>query len=596
MEPVQQQLLKTHLEEVYADHLPPLIKPSTVAENNRQKNISRALSAFVLHYVCGATVGVACSSVVDDFGDFGIDAIFYNAEDRTLYLVQSKLKASDEFSQEEANGFCQGVRKLIACDFSGFNKNVTDRTVEIENALDNCERIQLVVAHLGDVLKQYPAQAITDLMADKAHGEERFVDPVMDVCSTEIVAALRGVHAYRRVDCSLSLFDWAGVSGPRKSYIAFAKVADLARLHHAHGRALYAKNIRASLGHRTDVNIAIAETLAANPTEFEFFNNGVTMLCKHIEGRRGSRDVKNFKITGLSIVNGAQTVASAARFLAEPDSGNIDGARVLVTIITADEDDEFGRSVTRSRNHQNTVKTADFTALDPEQERLRRELALLGIRYAYQAEAQDHADASVIRVEEAAYALAMLGPDPRLPVMAKRSATNLQLVGEYPYNAIFTPALTAYQLRNAIDAFRYIMTRMGEEASAAADQQERLAYRHGAYVLAFILMKRMRGVIDGQARMDTQKLAAAAGPVLDGLRQKLWDETTPLLGERGPLAIFRNQADVNTILRLAITANFGLDGDAALPALLAIDTTNQPYPERLFQYLSNKAPQIGNLT
>ena len=596
MNPVQQQLLKTHLAESYVDSLPPLIQPSNVAEQNQQKNISRALSAFVLHHVCGSTQSASCMSVVDDFGDLGIDAIFYNTEDRTLYLIQSKLKASEDFTQEEANGFCQGIRKLIACDFSGFNKNVTDRTVEIEDALDNCERIQLVVAHLGDALKQYPAQAIADLMADPAHGEERFVNPVMDVCSSVIVDALRGVNAYRRVDCRLQLFDWAGVSGQRKAYIAFAKLADLARLDHAYGRALYAKNIRASLGHRTDVNIAIAETLASNPADFEFLNNGVTMLCKHIEGRRGSRDAKSFKITGLSIVNGAQTVASAARFLATSDSGNIDDARVLVTIITADEDDEFGRSVTRSRNHQNTVKTADFAALDPEQERLRRELALLGIRYAYQAEAQDNADASVIRVEEAAYALAMLGPDPRLPVMAKRSAANLQLVGEYPYNAIFTPALSAYQLRNAVDAFRYIMTRMGEEASAAADQQERLTYRHGAYVLAFILMKRMRATIDGQARMDTQKLATAAGPELDSLRQRLWDETTAFLPERGPLAIFRNQADVNIIVRLAMTADFGLDGDAALPALLAIDAANQPYPERLFQYLANKASQIGNLT
>ena len=363
----------------------------------------------------------------------------------------------------------------------------------------------------------------------------------------------------------------------RRAYVGFANLSDLARLHQAHGRALYAKNIRASLGHRTDVNIAIAQTLAECPEEFEFLNNGVTMLCKHIEGRRGSRDKKNFKIVRLSIVNGAQTVASAARFLALPGSGSIDAARVLVTIIAADEDHEFGRSVTRSRNHQNAVKTADFTALDPEQERLRRELALLGIRYAYQAEAQDDADSTVIRVEEAAPALAMLLPDPRLAVMARRSAASLQLVGTYPYNAIFTPALTAYQVRNAVDVFRYIMTRMGEEASAAADQQERLAYRHGAYVLAFVLMKQLRDAIGGNVRIDPGKLAAIAGPVLDGLRQRLWEEAKVFLAKRGPLAIFRNQADVNVIVRLAATLGYGLKDDSALNALQGINTISQPY-------------------
>jgi hypothetical protein len=596
MDHAQQSLLKTHLSEAYVAHLPPLLKPSADAQQNIQKNISRALSAFVIHHVCGGTLIESCASVVDDFGDLGIDAIFYNKDDRTIYIVQSKLKASDEFSQEEANGFCQGVRKLIACDFNGFNSNITDRTADIEDSLDNCERIQLVVAHLGDVLKQYPANAIADLIADNAHGEERFVDPVKDVSSGEILTALRGVHAHGHVNCSLQLQDWAGVSGPRRAYIGFASLGDLARLHQLHGRALYAKNIRASLGHRTEVNIAIGETLAQAPAQFEFLNNGVTMLCKKIEGRRGSRDKKNFKIDRLSIVNGAQTVASAARFLEQPENGNIDPARVLVTIITADEDDEFGRSVTRSRNHQNTVKTADFTALDPEQERLRRELALLGIRYAYQAEAQDHADLAAIRVEEAAHALAMRSSDPRLPVMAKRSATTLQVVGEYPYNAIFTGALTAYQVRNAVDVFRYIMTRMNQEASGAQNQQERLAYRHGAYVLAFILMKRFSDSISGQARIDPNKLAAVAGPLLDSLRQKLWDEIQGFLAERGPLAIFRNQADVTALIRTVMTTDYRLNEDNALAPLLAINTENQPYPERLFNYLSMKAPQVGNVT
>ena len=197
---------------------------------------------------------------------------------------------------------------------------------------------------------------------------------------------------------------------------------------------------------------------------------------------------------------------------------------------------------------------------------------------------------------QAAPALAMLLVDPRLPMMAKRSATSLQLVGAYPYNAIFTPALTAYQVRNAVDAFRYIMTRMGEEASAAANQQERLTYRHGAYVLAFVLMKQLRDAIDGTTRIHAGKLATAAGPVLDSLRQSLWEETKPFLAERGPLAIFRNQADVNAIVRLIATLGYNLEDDKALTALQALNTVGQPYPERLFSYISGKAPKIDGIS
>ena len=45
--------------------------------------------------------------------------------------------------------------------------------------------------------------------------------------------------------------------------------------------------------------------------------------------------------------------------------------------------------MTRARNHQNPVLSQNFAALDDEQERLRRELALLGVHYAYKPEALD---------------------------------------------------------------------------------------------------------------------------------------------------------------------------------------------------------------
>ena len=54
--------------------------------------------------------------MVDDFDDYGIDAIYYQAASETLYLFQGKLKASEELSQDEALSFCQGARKIIKQD------------------------------------------------------------------------------------------------------------------------------------------------------------------------------------------------------------------------------------------------------------------------------------------------------------------------------------------------------------------------------------------------------------------------------------------------------------------------------------------------
>lgn len=595
MDAAQLTLLKRHLSEVYAGNLPPLLLPSPDAAQNGHKNLARSLSAFFVHHHCGASIADACASVVDDFGDLGIDAIYYQADIKTLFLIQSKLKASQQFTQEEANSFVQGIRKLIVSDYGGFNQNVIDRQGEIDIALEDCEHIQLVVAHTGSQLGQYPNQALIDMIADPAHGEERLKVPVVDFAEQDVITALRAVNAHEQVDCKLKLFDWAKLAGPRTAYIGMVKLEELARLHLQYGRALYARNIRASLGHRTDVNRAIDASLQANPADFEFFNNGVTALCSTVQGRSGSRERKSFQITKLSIVNGAQTVATAARRMSAAGAGSISDARVLVTVIAADAENAFGQSVTRARNHQNDVGKADFIALDGEQERIRRELALLGYRYAYQAEALDPADQTIIRAEEAAFALAMLRPDPRLPVMAKRNSASLQKVGHYPYSEIFAPALTAFELRNAVLAFRYIATRMSEEAAGAGSEQERLTYRHGSYAAAFVMMKRLRVAIAADPALDSQKLMAAVGPELDNLRQRLWAETQPLTVGRNPLNLFKTQADVSTIIRAMMTEHYGLQHNPALPPLLALPIGNDPYPVGLFNFLSTQAPQIGNL-
>ena len=96
-------------------------------DQQRRKNLSRAFSAFALNRICGISVNDAVAAVVDDFDDFGVDAVYYHARSETLYLVQAKLKASEQFTQDEALAFCQGIRKLIKQDFTGFNKNVQDR-------------------------------------------------------------------------------------------------------------------------------------------------------------------------------------------------------------------------------------------------------------------------------------------------------------------------------------------------------------------------------------------------------------------------------------------------------------------------------------
>jgi hypothetical protein len=588
-------LLEKTLSNDFVPHLPPLLDIRPPAHQQQRKNMSRAFSAFALQRLCDMTPTNASKAVVDDFDDFGVDAIYYHASSETVYLVQAKLKSSAEFSQDEALGFCQGVRKLIKQDFTGFNKNVQDRLTEIEDALENCRRIQLVVAHTGSGISHHAQTAVQDLLDDEDHGEERFAKPVLDYDSTRVVADLLSSSAYERVDAEVWLHKCESIHDPRLTYFGLVRLDDLVKLHQRHGKALYERNIRSYLGHKTDVNTAIRETLAERPSDFLYLNNGVAALCQEIEpkGFKGGR--KKLRVRGFSVINGAQTIASATSFLSDNHSADISNARVSLTLIKAAVDSPFGKAVTRARNHQNPIFTANFVALDDEQERLRRELAHLGIRYIYKAEfVPRNVDPKSITVDEAAQALALFQPDPRFVVWVKKEPGRLLDSGGESYKALFSAALTPFEVVNAVLFSRYIQGRMTAETSAAAGP-ERLTYRHGSHALAWALARRISVEQRSPKLFDEGKMKSALSAPVDKLRQMLWTETQKMTATMGPLALFRNQTEVVRLLELLLINDCGLSTDPVVEQKRKQQKA-QSHAQELFAYLSSKAPQIEGLS
>ena len=247
-------------------------------------------------------------------------------------------------------------------------------------------------------------------------------------------------------------------------------MADLVALHKDKGKALYERNIRYFLGSsRSDVNKAIKTTLRDAPADFFYLNNGVTAVCDLIEPKATKNGVKKFKVRGLSIINGAQTVASAAEFVAQHPGCNIDDAKVMFTLIKAPADGPFGKRVTKARNHQNPVQTANFASLDENQERLRQEVALLGVTYHYRPEALA-TDSQSISLDEALRALASQQGDPRYTVWLKSEPARLTNPESAEYQALFPATLTGVAMVNAVlchNAIRTLVVSYEQRAAAA---------------------------------------------------------------------------------------------------------------------------------
>jgi hypothetical protein len=596
LEPQYMAILKKVLAERFVPSLPPLLDKTKPTAEQHAKQLSRAFSAFALHKLLDITPQAAAASVVDDFNDKGIDAIHYDATSETLYLLQTKLKESEQFKQEDALPFCEGVRLLLKQDFAAFNKNVTNRKADIEGALDACSHIKLLVPYTGDGVSQTASDALQSLLDDEDLDEERLHKQVTYYTAAEIARDLLAEQSYQPVNTDIALQKHEKIENPRSTYYGVARLGDLVALHQTHGKALYERNIRYFLGSsKSDVNKAIKTTLHDAPGDFFYLNNGVTAVCDLIEPKATKNGAKKFRVRGLSIINGAQTVASAAEFVRQHPGKSIEDARVMLTLIKAPADGPFGKRVTKARNHQNPVQTANFASLDENQERLRQEIAHLGFDYHYRPEALATGP-KAITLDEALRALASQQHDPRYAVWLKSEPARLANPDSVEYQVLFTTTLPGATLVNAVLCHCAIRALVVDyETRTRTRSQERLIYRHGTHVITAVMMKRLRNRIGTAAVVDTAALSALLSQpdTLDQLRQQ-----TATLGQQrltvdGPLAYFRNQGNVAAFLSDLMETHFGLLADPAIAPLRNIQTAADAYPrKRLLDYLSGRAPQL----
>lgn len=598
LEPHYMGILKRILNERFEPFLPPLLDKRKPAAEQLDKQLSRAFGAFALHKLLDLTPQAAAASVVDDFNDRGIDAIHYHESSGTLYLLQAKLKDSEQFKQEDALAFCEGVRLLFQEHFTAFNANVQQRQSEIEGWLDECSHIKLVVPYTGHDVSIHAADALQKLLNDEGLDEKRLIKEVQYYAAADIARDLLAEQAYLPVHAEIFLQKCSNIEEPRTTYYGTARLADLIALHRDHGKALYERNIRYFLGSgKSDVNAAIKTTLRDDPGSFFYLNNGVTAVCEEVEPKRKNprNGFRKYKVRGLSIINGAQTVASAAEFVAQNPKSNIDNAKVMFTLIKAPSDGSFGKQVTKARNHQNPVQAANFASLDENQERLRQEIAHLGFDYHYRPEAQ-LTSTTAITLDEALRALALRQSDPRYVVWLRSEPGRFSNPESAEYQTLFPGTLSGTALVNTVLSQRAMRSLLvAYEQQAPARSQEKLIYRHGIHAITAVMMKRLRELIDMGGVLDSAKIRQLISQPLDQLRQNasdLWQQQSP---HEGPLAFFRAMEFtmpflIDLMKKEYKLESFQVETNPERLGRLALDgkSLNQDLAERL----SKAAPQL----
>ncbi len=586
--------LKAILKDRYVPHLPPLLGNGNPGDKEN-KQVSRAFSAFAIQKLFDVDTITASKAVVDDYNDKGIDAVYYHEEDKILYLIQSKLKAAEHFQLGEAQSFLSGVELLINKEFNQFNQNVKNIQQEIEDALDECDQIKLLIVYSGDGITIQASNEIQQKVQSLIDEGEEQLQLIPDTFGPgEVEAALREEHSVKNINEKIRIHKYRTCSQPRYTVFGLIKVQDLVELHNKHGRSLYEKNIRYFIGAgRRGVSAAIKGTLLNTPDNFMALNNGITLVGNHVAAKsnvRGAKQTKNFQVLGLSVVNGAQTISSAAQFIEQNPEADISAAQVMVTIINTGSND-FHKQVTKARNLQNPVDLSNFAALDDNQERLRQEIALFGVNYQYRPQRQLISGIPSLTIDNLVKALACYHPDIRYPARLKSEAKQFTDFESDTYKSLFSLELTGHKALNIYTVFE-VVNELTVAAERGASSPEKLIYRHCGYALASILMKMLRSKIDAPNTLQADDVKVWLSSPFDEIRQEFSNQYDLVALGAAPHAFFKRISDTSKLINKVWIEHQGLQGDGAVTALLGRLSRDDPHNQRLFNVLKNRAAQL----
>ncbi len=545
--------------------VPKVEKPERASWNEERHDIdrlSRALAAYTLVGMCAIDDTTAAAAITDGTNDGGIDALYFERAGNRLLLVQSKFKRTGTaISQDENLKTINGFKALQERRFDEFNEAFRNRMDEIEAALDTPGvKIELVLVFLGDNLGQHVSNDLNALQASMNIFNERMNWKQVGLAS--IYSWLVAEQTPTSVDAQITLESWATITAPHKAVYGLITASSLAQLVEEHGKALFERNIRHYLG-SIGVNTAIEETVRRRPGEFFYLNNGITAVAESITqgGGTGARCI--FGLKNVSIVNGAQTAGA----ITNASIGGILSvdAKLLITIIEIGAAEaDIALRITRARNHQNVVRGVDFAALDQKHERLRRELAMVGVTYHYRpsAEARVRRD-DAFTLEEAAMALACLSISvlTRDEVLAQRiSGQRINNAIEYIvaakreigrlweqegtyYSQLFPATLSGFRMYRYVQIYRFLDKILADTERSENVYSRRMFFRHGRYFIMTLVAHGSAEVINRPELMLSSPDQILLSQRINQVAELIYAQSQPLLADKGYLSIFRNLTD-----------------------------------------------------
>jgi len=333
----------------------------------------------------------ALDSLTGGPGDKSSDAIFFDHDNRIVFIVQGKFRLNNNVIEPRSSiiEFADLARSILTESKEAFEAILNKANPKAATLITDSRKL----IHQRDyqlVAKYVTTGKISE--TNKEEGESRLEDfetARFETCAFKDLMKLmqdymegaappvptislnvQGTEVFNRIDRNTKITSW----------IITMKGAEVGKLYTDLGIRLFARNIRGYLGN-TEINKGMKSTMESEPEYFWYYNNGITIVCDDAKQiKRGSSNI--IKVTNAQIINGQQTT----RTLAMAPKNN---AEVLVKLIEIPRAEEIHKTqyhhligeIVSATNWQNAISQADLRSNDPEQVRIEKEFRKLSYFY-----------------------------------------------------------------------------------------------------------------------------------------------------------------------------------------------------------------------
>jgi hypothetical protein len=340
---------------------------------------ARLLFALETRFRLDDIATVAANALTDGPDDKKCDLVFVDREGGIVIIAQGYESDKDKASApaNKASDLNTATSWLLSRPINELPEGLRSAAAELRSALTDGDirTVQAWFVHnlpeSENVNQELQTVENTLLAGIKQH----FKDSEVDECRGVEVGINTLEEWYQALEAPILVTEEIDVPIPGSyeikgdNWTAVVTTVPASWLHELwrkHQSKLFSANVRDYLGSRRsarNVNHNIKKTAAELPQRFWAYNNGITALVNDY-----TPGGTTLKMTGISIVNGAQTTGALGSLGTTPEGT----AAVQARFVKCSDTDTI-RDIIQYNNTQNAVEVADFRSNDGVQRRLRDE-------------------------------------------------------------------------------------------------------------------------------------------------------------------------------------------------------------------------------